>query len=154
MAAEGFERSGVFASRSARTTEALGEALGRALFPGALVALVGELGAGKTTLVRGLARGLGIVQPVSSPTFTRMRLLYGRLALHHFDAWRSGSAALFAEGTELLAGEGVAARRIAVDDDRVGGQPGQFAADGRHVVPGHRASHHHPQPSSLILSHC
>ena len=55
---------------------------------------------------------------------------------------------------EASAGEGVAARRIAVDDDRVGGQPGQFAADGRHVVPGHRASHHHPQPSSLILSHC
>lgn len=108
MAAEPVAREHVFRSSSAQTTEALGEALGRALFPGALVALVGELGAGKTTLVRGLARGLGIERPVRSPTFTRMQLLEGALPLAHFDAWRSGSEALFGEGTEFLAGEGVA----------------------------------------------
>jgi tRNA threonylcarbamoyladenosine biosynthesis protein TsaE len=88
-------------------TEALGETLGRALVPGALVALVGELGSGKTTLVRGLARGLDVRANVASPTFTRMRSLEGRLALHHFDAWRGGAEALFAEGAEFLAGDGV-----------------------------------------------
>jgi tRNA threonylcarbamoyladenosine biosynthesis protein TsaE len=100
----------VFRARSCapETTEAFGEGLGRALVPGALVALVGELGSGKTTLVRGLARGLGVEAAVASPTFTRMRSLEGRLALHHFDAWRAGGEALFEEGGELLAGAGVA----------------------------------------------
>src|SRR5262245_8768520 len=90
------------------TTEELGASLGRALVPGALVALIGELGSGKTTLVRGLARGLEVREPVLSPTFTRMRALPGRLALYHFDAWRGGASELFEEGAEFLAGEGVA----------------------------------------------
>jgi tRNA threonylcarbamoyladenosine biosynthesis protein TsaE len=92
---------------SPEATQAFGEALGRALEPGALVALVGELGSGKTTLVRGLARGLDVEEPVVSPTFTRLRVLPGRLPLHHFDAWRGGAEALFAEGVEFLQGEGV-----------------------------------------------
>jgi tRNA threonylcarbamoyladenosine biosynthesis protein TsaE len=96
-------------SDAPETTEAFGERLGRALPPGALVGLIGELGSGKTTLVRGLARGLGIEDGVASPTFTRMRVLEGRLALHHFDAWRTGGEALFEEGGELLSGAGVAA---------------------------------------------
>jgi len=95
-------------SPSPTVTEALGEELGRALVPGALLALSGELGAGKTTLVRGLARGLGIEESVVSPTFTRMRALPGRLTLYHFDAWRAGSEELLAEGGEFLAGAGVA----------------------------------------------
>ncbi len=90
------------------TTEALGECLGQVLVAGALVALVGELGSGKTTLVRGLARGLGVRESVHSPTFTRMRTLQGRLALHHFDAWRGGAESLFEEGAEFLSGAGVA----------------------------------------------
>ena len=92
-------------SGAADTTEALGERLGRALVPGALVALCGELGSGKTTLVRGLARGLEVREAVASPTFTRMRALPGRLALYHFDAWRDGARDLFEEGAEFLAGE-------------------------------------------------
>jgi len=95
-------------SRSPATTEALGEELGRALVGGALVALDGELGTGKTTLTRGLARGLGVTAAVVSPTFTRMRVLPGRLTLHHFDAWRGGAGALYEEAHDLLAGEGVA----------------------------------------------
>jgi tRNA threonylcarbamoyladenosine biosynthesis protein TsaE len=95
-------------SPSAATTEAIGERLGRALPAGTLVALLGELGSGKTTLVRGLARGLDVRDAVVSPTFTRMRALSGRLMLYHFDAWRDGAADLFAEGAEFLAGEGVA----------------------------------------------
>jgi len=84
---------------------------------GSTVGLVGELGAGKTTFVRGLARGLGVEDAVVSPTFTRMRELSGRLALYHFDAWRAGSAALLAEGGEFLGGDGVAVVEWA---DRVG----------------------------------
>ncbi|NOT30816.1 MAG: tRNA (adenosine(37)-N6)-threonylcarbamoyltransferase complex ATPase subunit type 1 TsaE [Planctomycetes bacterium] len=95
-------------SSSPETTEALGERLGRALVPGALVALIGELGSGKTTLVRGLARGLEVRAAVTSPTFTRMRALPGRLALFHFDAWRGGAPELFEQGAEFLAGDGVA----------------------------------------------
>lgn len=95
-------------SPAPEVTEALGERLGAALVPGSLVALIGELGSGKTTLVRGLARGLGVREPVTSPTFTRMRVLPGRLVLHHFDAWRGGAEALFEEGAELLSGDGVA----------------------------------------------
>ena len=95
-------------SRSPETTEDFGERLGAELGPGALVALVGELGSGKTTLVRGLGRGLGVRDALVSPTFTRMRELAGRLSLYHFDAWRPGSEALFDEGQELLSGEGVA----------------------------------------------
>jgi len=94
-------------SPAPEVTEALGERLGRALVPGALLALVGELGSGKTTLVRGLARGLGVEEAVASPTFTRMRALPGRLALYHFDAWRGGAESLFEEGGEFLSGEGV-----------------------------------------------
>jgi len=91
-------------------TEAAGEALGRALGPGALVALVGELGSGKTTLVRGLARGLGIEGPVTSPSFALMQEYAGRVPLYHFDAWMRGrEAALLAEGAaEYLDGPGVA----------------------------------------------
>ena len=97
-----------FLSPSAEVTVAFGERLGRALVAGSCLALVGELGAGKTTLVRGLGRGLECTAPVASPTFTRMRALEGRLTLHHFDAWRAGGEGLFEEGQELLGGEGVA----------------------------------------------
>lgn len=89
-------------------TERVGERLGEVLGPGALLALDGELGSGKTTFVRGLARGLGVSESVCSPTFTRMRVLPGRLSLYHFDAWRGGAEALFEEGAELLGGDGVA----------------------------------------------
>jgi tRNA threonylcarbamoyladenosine biosynthesis protein TsaE len=102
------EEARVLVSPSPASTEALGEELGRALGPGALLALVGELGSGKTTLVRGLARGLGVEEGVHSPTFTRMRELPGRVPLYHFDAWRAGSEALFEEAAEFLAGTGVA----------------------------------------------
>lgn len=94
-------------SPAPEVTEALGEGLGRRLVPGALLALIGELGGGKTTLVRGLARGLDVKEAVTSPTFTRMRALPGRLPLYHFDAWRGGAEALFEQGVEFLAGEGV-----------------------------------------------
>lgn len=82
-----------FQSRSEEETEALGERLGRALAPetGAIViALDGELGAGKTCFVRGLARGLGITEAVSSPTYALLQTYEGARVLHHLDAWMEG----------------------------------------------------------------
>jgi tRNA threonylcarbamoyl adenosine modification protein YjeE len=76
-------------------TEALGRALGRAVAPGDLLALHGDLGAGKTTLVRGVAAGLGgDPTRVASPTFVLHRLYRGgRLTLHHLDLFRLGAEA-------------------------------------------------------------
>lgn len=74
-------------------TEALGERLARRLEAGAVVAYTGDLGAGKTAFTRGLARGLGIGERVTSPTFTVVNEYEGgRLPLFHFDMYRLGSA--------------------------------------------------------------
>ncbi len=75
--------------------EALGEEIGRMLRPGDLVVLTGALGAGKTTLTRGIATGLGVRGPVQSPTFVIARThpsLVGGAPLVHVDAYRLGSA--------------------------------------------------------------
>jgi tRNA threonylcarbamoyladenosine biosynthesis protein TsaE len=74
-------------------TEACGERLGAGLGPGAVVACVGELGAGKTCFVRGLARGLGVAGPVTSPTFALVHHYRGRVPVFHIDVFRTGSAA-------------------------------------------------------------
>ena len=82
-----------FITRSPEETEALGARLAGALEPGAVVAFTGDLGAGKTAFVRGLARGLGIRDRVTSPTFTIVNEYEGgRLPLFHFDMYRLGSA--------------------------------------------------------------
>jgi len=65
-----------------------GEKLGRTLTPGAIVALYGQLGAGKTAFTRGLASGLGITANVSSPTFTIVNEYPGNIPLFHFDMYR------------------------------------------------------------------
>ncbi len=69
----------------------LGRRIGEALFPSAFVAFFGDLGAGKTTMVKGIADALGI-EGISSPTFTIVRRHEGRLRLDHFDAYRIESA--------------------------------------------------------------
>jgi tRNA threonylcarbamoyladenosine biosynthesis protein TsaE len=66
----------------------LGERLGRAALPGDLILLRGDLGAGKTTLTQGVARGLGITNAVNSPTFTLIKEYVGRLPLYHVDLYR------------------------------------------------------------------
>ncbi len=71
-------------------TEAVGEAWGRVLAAGDVLLLQGDLGAGKTTLVRGLARGLGVEHGVKSPTFALLLTYPGRLPLHHLDLYRVG----------------------------------------------------------------
>ena len=78
-----------FASASPEETRALGEALGRVLQEGDFVGLVGELGAGKTELARGIARGLGLRdEDVTSPTFSIVHQHHGRIRLTHADLYR------------------------------------------------------------------
>jgi tRNA threonylcarbamoyladenosine biosynthesis protein TsaE len=81
------------ASDSHARTQALGEKLGRALAAGDTVALVGELGAGKTAFVQGMARGLGVTGAVKSPSFTIVNEHDGRVPLFHVDFYRLESAA-------------------------------------------------------------
>ena len=82
-----------YLSNSVEETEALGAELAGRLEPGDVVAFTGDLGAGKTAFVRGLARGLGIPDRVTSPTFTIVNEYEGgRLPLFHFDMYRLGSA--------------------------------------------------------------
>lgn len=86
--------SGVeFVTNSERETEELGARLAERLEPGAVIAFTGDLGAGKTAFTRGLARGLGISDRVTSPTFTIVNEYEGgRLPLFHFDMYRLGSS--------------------------------------------------------------
>lgn len=100
-----------FLSHGEVGTEALASALGAAVPPGTVIALSGDLGAGKTCFVRGLARGLGLEDCVASPTYTLMQAYEGgRLPLYHFDAWMEGreKAWLAEGGGAWLRGEGVA----------------------------------------------
>jgi tRNA threonylcarbamoyladenosine biosynthesis protein TsaE len=77
-----------FTTSSPAETEAAGERFGMRLRTGDLVLLAGELGAGKTTFVRGVARGTGSIAPVASPTFQLVRVYPGRLQLAHVDLYR------------------------------------------------------------------
>ena len=73
---------------SAEATRALGGVLGRLVAPGDVILLSGDLGAGKTQLVKGLAATLGVVEPVTSPTFNILLVHEGRLPLYHVDLYR------------------------------------------------------------------
>ena len=82
-----------YRSNSPGETEALGAALAKLLWPGAVVAFTGDLGAGKTAFVRGMAQGLGVAGRVTSPTFTIANEYGGgRLPLFHFDLYRLASS--------------------------------------------------------------
>lgn len=73
---------------SAKDTVKLGEQIGKKVSPGAVIALFGELGAGKTTLVQGIAKGLGISDHVTSPSFVLISEFKGRIDLCHIDFYR------------------------------------------------------------------
>ena len=82
-----------FLTNSPEETEKVGAALGKILNPGTVLAYRGDLGAGKTAFTRGLARGLGYSEPVTSPTYTIVNeYLGGRLPLFHFDMYRLASS--------------------------------------------------------------
>jgi tRNA threonylcarbamoyladenosine biosynthesis protein TsaE len=81
---------GSLVTASPEETRAVGRVLGEAALPGTVLALRGELGAGKTQLAKGVADGLGVTSVVNSPTFVLMNEHTGRLRLYHVDAYRLG----------------------------------------------------------------
>lgn len=98
-------------TNSPAETRALGGRLAALLRPGDVLLLLGDLGAGKSELTRGIARGLGVTSPVASPSFTILNVYdEGRIPLYHFDWYRLNSAEeLFEMGMdEYLGGDGVA----------------------------------------------
>jgi len=84
----------IFLSNSPSDTKTLGERIGKYLEPGAVIALTGELGCGKTLLTRGICAGLGVpLRQVNSPTFILVNEYHGRLPVFHMDLYRLGDAA-------------------------------------------------------------
>ena len=100
-----------FESYSTEDTMALAAKLGTKLQGGEILALEGDLGAGKTHFVKGLAKGLGAEDSVTSPTFTLLHLYEGRLSLAHFDVYRLPFPEAFEElgYEEYFSGSGVTA---------------------------------------------
>lgn len=84
---------------STAAMQRLGRVIGRSLKGGEVIELVGDIGAGKTTLTKGVAKGLDITEPVQSPTFTISRVYQspGGLTLAHYDFYRLGEAGIMAE---------------------------------------------------------
>lgn len=79
----------IIETNSAQETFSLGERIGREASPGQVYTLIGDLGVGKTVLTQGVAAGLGITGPVSSPTFTIVQIYEeGRMPFYHFDVYR------------------------------------------------------------------
>ncbi|MCX7031968.1 MAG: tRNA (adenosine(37)-N6)-threonylcarbamoyltransferase complex ATPase subunit type 1 TsaE [Spirochaetes bacterium] len=99
----------VLSSASPDETRAIGERIGAALAPGSVVLLRGPLGAGKTVLAKGIARGLGIEDEIISPTYTIVADYPGRIPLAHVDLYRVEGATQIANLglDDLLAGPGV-----------------------------------------------
>jgi tRNA threonylcarbamoyladenosine biosynthesis protein TsaE len=129
-------------STSPEQTRAAGERLGRTLSPADVVALTGPLGAGKTCFIQGLARGLDVTRPPTSPTFVLVNEYRGRLPVHHVDAYRTATLTeLLDVGLlELFDGDGVTLvewadrlepllppRTIRVHIDGVGDEPRRIA---------------------------
>lgn len=100
-----------FTSHTPQETERIGELLGSMLTRGDIIALAGELGTGKTTLVRGVAQGMGIeAQEVASPSFTLVNEYEGPLTLYHIDLYRLDNEGelLEIDYEEYIRGDGVA----------------------------------------------
>lgn len=78
----------ILRTRSEEETESLGAKIGKVIFSPSCIALIGELGSGKTTLTRGIARGMGIENTVKSPSFVIINEYSGPVPLYHFDLYR------------------------------------------------------------------
>lgn len=101
----------IIETRSAEETYQLGLEIGKKAIPGQVYTMVGDLGVGKTVFTQGMARGLEIEEPISSPTFTIVQVYdEGRLPFYHFDVYRIGDISEMDEiGYEdYVYGEGVA----------------------------------------------
>ena len=100
----------ILETNSPQETFSAGRQLGEKAFPGQVITLTGDLGVGKTVFTQGLAKGLGIEEPVNSPTFTIVQVYdEGRLPLYHFDVYRIGDVEeMYDIGIdEYLFGDGV-----------------------------------------------
>ena len=101
----------IFKSVSVGETIKFGERLGKLLAPGHVIALAGELGAGKTTMVKGIVQGLGgtDTRAVKSPTFALVQRSEGRMPVYHFDAYRLENAQEMLDigSDEMIYGDGV-----------------------------------------------
>ena len=87
------KRMKIIETKSPEETYALGRQIGQQAMAGEVYTLIGDLGVGKTVLTQGVAAGLGIEEPVNSPTFTIMQIYEeGRLPFYHFDVYRIGDA--------------------------------------------------------------
>ena len=101
---------GVFEVYSAEETKELGVKFAGEASPGCVVALIGDLGVGKTVFTKGIAKGLGITEKVSSPTFTILESYYsGKMPLHHFDVYRIGDSEEMEEAgfDDCISSEGI-----------------------------------------------
>lgn len=100
----------MYRTDSPEETALFGQTLGERLRPGDVVLLTGDLGAGKSVLARGLARGAGIAQAMPSPTFTLMQPYRGRIPFYHFDLYRLNDPDEFYEAglDEFVGGDGAA----------------------------------------------
>lgn len=88
---EAFMRETIYETYSPEETHALGKRIGERANPGDVYTLMGDLGVGKTVFTQGIAEGLGITEPVCSPTFTIVQIYEeGRLPFYHFDVYRIG----------------------------------------------------------------
>lgn len=98
-----------YMTASEKETETVASELAKTLEPGSVVCMYGDLGAGKTAFARGIAAGLGINEPVTSPTFTIINEYEGALPLYHFDVYRAGGSEGMAETgfDEYFYGDGV-----------------------------------------------
>ncbi len=106
-----------FATSTPAETQAIGEAIGFLTLPGDIILLSGPLGAGKTCLTQGIARGLGIRESTPSPTFMLAREYHGRLPLYHIDLYRLEFREISELGLdEYLFGQGVSAIEWAEKD--------------------------------------
>jgi tRNA threonylcarbamoyladenosine biosynthesis protein TsaE len=107
----GTDRTVLTVTASPGETSGLGRRIGEACGPGTLLALLGDLGAGKTRFVKGVAAGLGAAEEdqVTSPTFVLMNLYLGRLALAHFDLYRLDAVDLASLGFHDYRRDGVIA---------------------------------------------
>ena len=102
---------------SPEETFQLGQKIGEQAKPGELYTLIGDLGVGKTVLTQGIARGLGIEEPISSPTFTIVQVYEeGRMPFYHFDVYRIGDVEEMEEigYEEYFYGQGITDRKSVV----------------------------------------
>lgn len=97
----------MFRTKNETELIAFGQRLGELCHPNQVILLTGNLGAGKTTLTKGLAKGLGITQMIKSPTYTIVREYEGRLPLYHLDVYRIGDDPDSIDLDDFLYGDGV-----------------------------------------------